>query len=62
MEIVKQPTLEELKSLRQELNQRKAALLDKHGIFGGGEVVKAQHHVINKSIEKLSAQIKELEK
>ena len=62
MEKVKQPTLDELKSLRKDLHDRKVALLDKYGIFGGGEMVNVQHEVLNKSIDKVESQIKALEK
>lgn len=54
------PTLEELEALERDLHNRKAALLDKHGIFGGGQVVNMQHDVLNKSLDKVEQQIKNL--
>tara|TARA_R110000868_G_C10728287_1_gene751362 strand:+ start:193 stop:369 length:177 start_codon:yes stop_codon:yes gene_type:complete len=58
MEKLKAPTQDELKAILKELHERKTALLDKYGIFGGGEMVNMQHDVINKSIEKVEAQLK----
>ena len=57
MEELKAPTQDELKAILKELHERKTALLGKYGIFGGGHLVNMQHDVINKSIEKVEAQI-----
>tara|TARA_R110000803_G_scaffold57459_1_gene115372 strand:+ start:768 stop:944 length:177 start_codon:yes stop_codon:yes gene_type:complete len=57
MEELKAPTQDELKAILKELHERKTALLDKYSIFGGGHLVNMQHDVINKSIEKVEAQI-----
>jgi hypothetical protein len=58
MEELKAPTQDELKAILKDLHNRKTALLDKHGLFGGGEIVNMQHDVINKSIVKVEAQLK----
>jgi len=57
MEKITAPTQDELKATLKDLHERKAALLDKYGIFGGGEMVNIQHDRLNKSIDKVEAQI-----
>lgn len=37
----------------KELYRQKTALLDQHGIFGGGSYVNAQHNRINRQLEAL---------
>lgn len=40
----------------KELHRQKAALLDAHGVFGGGQAVNEMHKVINSELESLGVQ------
>lgn len=40
----------------EELHQQKTALLDKHGVFGGGEQVNEQHRTINDELVALGVE------
>jgi len=60
MSIVQAPTKEELLNLRVDIQARRTALLDKYGIFGGGEMVNIQMGVLNKSYDKVQNQLDKL--
>jgi len=60
MSIVQAPTKEELLNLRADIQARRTALLDKYGIFGGGEMVNIQMEVLNKSYDKVQNQLDKL--
>ena len=57
METIKKPTKEELKKMMQDIQDRRVKLMDKHGLFGGGEMVNLQMDVLNKSYDKLKLQL-----
>ena len=60
MERIKAPTVEELQILMQDIQDRRTALMDKYGLFGGGEMVNLQMDVLNKSYDKLELQLDKL--
>lgn len=54
METNKLPISEEERQSRiKELQSQKVALLDKYGIFGGGQLVNRMHEAINIQLEQL---------
>ena len=58
---VEAPTRSELEALQKDLFKRKTKLLDMYKIFGGGEMFNVKHEVINKSLDKVKEQLRELE-
>lgn len=57
---VEAPTFEELQKLMQDIQDRRTTLMDKYGLFGGGEMVNLQMDVLNKSYDKLELQLDKL--
>lgn len=60
MSIVQAPTKAELEALAEDIQNRRVALLDKYGLFGGGEIVNMKFDVLNKSYDKIQAQLDKL--
>lgn len=60
---MKTPTEQLLETEEQlkEIHNKKVALLDKYGIFGGGQAVNQQFHLLNKQEDNLESIKKQLE-
>ena len=57
LETIKVPTKDEIVIMMEDIQKRRTDILDKHEIFGGGEIVNMQMDVLNKSYDKLQKQL-----
>lgn len=60
MEQIRKPTKAALEKLIEDIQKRRSNLMDKYGLFGGGEIVNWQMDVLNKSYDKLKTQLDKL--
>lgn len=60
MSSLNQDRVDEIEKRLKEIQAQRVALLDKHGVFGGGQVVNRMFGRLNEQYDKLESELKSI--